>query len=217
MRYVTVRATPPSGGAFHPVGASVAEDPAVSQGPVHQIEMVDGGTGISLTEIHSGLDRYRAILDESPYVIESTATGDEAGFVYTHFELDDLSRRLLAYRRGSELMIDMPIQHGRDGSVRVTLVGEESAFTDAFDDLPAEVDLDLLEMGEYDPGVEQLFARLTPRQREVLAAAVDAGYYDDPRAATHDDLAADLGISPSTVGEHLRKIEARVFSAFAAE
>jgi hypothetical protein len=163
MRYVTVRAEPPAGEGFHPIGRAAVDEPGVTPGPIHQIEMAD-----------------------SAYVIEHAVTGDDHGFVYTHFELDDFSRRTLEYRRGTELMIDVPIDQAADGSIRVTLVGEETAFTDAFRDVPAEVDLEVLETGSYDPGVGHLVGRLTARQREVLSAA--------------------------TVGEHLRKVERRVFS-----
>lgn len=217
MRYVRVRAEPVTGRGFHPLGSAIVDDPAVTPGPIHQVEMVDDGTGISLSEIRAGLDRYREILAASPYVVEYTSTGDDRGYVYTQFELDDLSRRLLQFRRGSELMVEAPVEFGSDGTIRVTLVGEGSAFADAFADLPEVVDLDVLETGDYDPGVRQLFDRLTARQQEVLATAVRAGYYDDPREATHEELAADLGLAPSTVGEHLRKIEARVFAEFVVE
>jgi predicted DNA binding protein len=70
-------------------------------------------------------------------------------------------------------------------------------------------------VSEYDPGVRQLFGRLTGRQREVLTAAVRAGYYDAPRRATQADVAERLDVSPATVGEHLR-IDSRVFSGFIA-
>ncbi|MFC7139582.1 helix-turn-helix domain-containing protein [Halosimplex aquaticum] len=216
MRYVTVRATPAEGDAFHPLGAAVADEPAITTGPIHQLELIDGETGVSLSEIREGIDRYSAILAESPYVIEYTTTGSDRGFVYTHFELDDLTRRLLRYRRSSELIVEMPIEAGPDGATIVTLVGDASAFAGAFDDLPEEVSVEVVETGEYDPGVRQLFDRLTARQREVLETAVRAGYYDDPRRATHADLAAELDVSPATVGEHLRKIESRVFSGFVA-
>lgn len=217
MRYVTVRVEPVTGRGLHPLGSAIVDDPEVVPGPVHQIELVEGGTAISLSELRGGLDRYRTILAESQYVIEYTATGDDRGYVYTHFELDDLSRRLLQFRRGSELMVDTPIEFDPDGTARVTLVGDAGAFANAFADLPDAVDFEVLEAGDYDPGVRQLFDRLTARQREVLAAAVRAGYYEDPRGATHEAVAADLGVAPSTVGEHLRKIEARVFAEFVVE
>ena len=214
MRYVTVRASPAEAAAFHSLGAAVADEPAVTPGPIHQIELIDGDTGVSLSEIRSGIERYGAILDESPHVIEYTTTGADSGFAYVHFDLDDLTRRLLQYRRGSELVVELPIESAADGSTVVTLVGEASAFTGAFDEIPAEVDLEIVETGSYDPGVRQLFGRLTARQREVLSVAVQAGYYDAPRQATHSDIAATLDLSPATVGEHLRKIESRVFSGF---
>jgi predicted DNA binding protein len=216
MRYVTVRVTHAEGDAFHPLGAAVADEPAVTTGPIHQLELIDGDTGVSLSEIRSGLDRYSEILGESPYVIEYTTTGTDRGFAYTHFELDDLIRRLLRYRRSSELIVEMPIESEPDGATVVTLVGDAGAFADAFDGIPEEVSVDVVETGAYDPGVRQLSGRLTARQREVLSTAVRAGYYENPREATHDELAAELGISPATVGEHLRKIESRVFSGFVA-
>ncbi|QLH76691.1 helix-turn-helix domain-containing protein [Halosimplex rubrum] len=216
MRYVTVRVTHVEGEAFHPLSAVVADEPAVTTGPIHQLELIDGDTGVSLSEIRSGLDRYSEILGESPHVIEYTTTGADRGFAYAHFELDDLIRRLMQYRRSSELIVEMPIESEPDGATVVTLVGDASAFAGAFDGIPEEVSVEVVETGEYDPGVRQLFGRLTARQREVLETAVRAGYYENPREATHDDLAADLDVSPATVGEHLRKIESRVFSGFVA-
>lgn len=216
MRYVTVRASPAEGDAFHPLGAAVADEPAVTPGPIHQVELIDDDTGVSLSEIRSGVERYGDILADSSYVIEYTTTGSDRGFAYTHFELDDLTRRLLRYRRGSELLVEMPIESTAGGVTVVTLIGDSEAFTGAFDELPSAVDVEVVETGTYDPGVRQLFDRLTVRQQEVLSAAVRAGYYDDPREVTHADLADELGVSPATVGEHLRKLESRVFSAFVA-
>nr|WP_275039294.1 helix-turn-helix domain-containing protein [Halococcus salifodinae] len=54
---------------------------------------------------------------------------------------------------------------------------------------------------------------MTDRQHEVLRVAVDLGYYQEPREATHDEIAAATGLSETTVSEHLRKIEATVFSS----
>jgi len=56
---------------------------------------------------------------------------------------------------------------------------------------------------------------LTERQQETLQAAIEAGYYNVPREATHEDIAERLGRSDGTVGEHLRKIEAKVMEAIA--
>lgn len=63
--------------------------------------------------------------------------------------------------------------------------------------------------------VADLTAGMTDRQLEVLRAAVDAGYYRTPRRATTAELADDLGVSPSTLKEHLQKAERHVVETFA--
>lgn len=51
---------------------------------------------------------------------------------------------------------------------------------------------------------------LSDRQAEVVGLALAEGYYDWPRAADAETLAAELGIAHSTFLEHLRKAEARL-------
>lgn len=46
---------------------------------------------------------------------------------------------------------------------------------------------------------------LTEAQREAMVAAFDAGYFDDPRDATLEDVADTLGISSTAVGRRLRR------------
>jgi predicted DNA binding protein len=46
---------------------------------------------------------------------------------------------------------------------------------------------------------------LTGEQSEVLATALDHGYFDVPRGADMDDLAAEIGISRQAVSERLRR------------
>jgi hypothetical protein len=52
--------------------------------------------------------------------------------------------------------------------------------------------------------------RLSSRQREVFRLARARGYYDHPRRTNADALAEELGVSSSTVHEHLRKAEAKL-------
>lgn len=54
--------------------------------------------------------------------------------------------------------------------------------------------------------------KLTARQLEVLETAYDIGYFERPRRATATDVADELGISPSTVGEHLAAAEAKLLA-----
>jgi DNA-directed RNA polymerase specialized sigma24 family protein len=48
------------------------------------------------------------------------------------------------------------------------------------------------------------------RQREVLELARRRGYYAHPREVMANELAAELGVTTSTVHEHLHKAEAKL-------
>lgn len=54
---------------------------------------------------------------------------------------------------------------------------------------------------------------LTDKQHEVFELACKYGYYDVPKKITLEELAAQIGISPPTIAEHLRKAEAKLFPA----
>ncbi len=58
---------------------------------------------------------------------------------------------------------------------------------------------------------------LTPRQREVVETALDAGYFEWPREVTSEELAARLDISRPTFLEHLRKAEGTLLSQMLRE
>ena len=49
---------------------------------------------------------------------------------------------------------------------------------------------------------------LGERQWEVVQAAVQWGYYDDPRGVSLRQMADRLGMARSTIGEHLHNAEA---------
>lgn len=57
-----------------------------------------------------------------------------------------------------------------------------------------------------------LQSTLTDRQREVIAAAFEAGYYDWPRKRTGVDIADELGISSATFSEHVHAAERKLLS-----
>ena len=55
---------------------------------------------------------------------------------------------------------------------------------------------------EYD-----ILSALTERQREALTAAQRYGYYEYPRRISTEDLARKMGLTKTTLIEHLRKAE----------
>ncbi|MFB6106424.1 MAG: helix-turn-helix domain-containing protein [Halobacteriaceae archaeon] len=54
---------------------------------------------------------------------------------------------------------------------------------------------------------------LTDRQREVIETAREMGYFEYPRDANAAEVAAALGIAPSTFSEHLTAAQAKVLDA----
>lgn len=61
-----------------------------------------------------------------------------------------------------------------------------------------------------DPEGDSLKALLTDRQLDVVRTATQMGYYDQD-GATAEEVATELGISPSTLSTHLRRIMAKIF------
>jgi len=59
--------------------------------------------------------------------------------------------------------------------------------------------------------------RLTDRQREVLEAAHEAGYFRRPRETTGEKLADELGICGATLSQHLRAAQQNLLSVLYEE
>jgi predicted DNA binding protein len=51
---------------------------------------------------------------------------------------------------------------------------------------------------------------LTDRQREALRTAYGMGYFDVPRGATLEEVAAELGVAASSASERLRRAQTRL-------
>lgn len=56
----------------------------------------------------------------------------------------------------------------------------------------------------------QFLADLTPRQQDALSTAIGLGYYGIDRETTVEEIAAEMGIAPTTAWEHLVRAEAKV-------
>ncbi|NEU58805.1 helix-turn-helix domain-containing protein [Halorussus sp. MSC15.2] len=215
MRYLTVLARPGEGGVFHPLGKRLSAEPAITREAIHRVELLDEETVLSFAEGSGDRHRYEEIMDESPSVTDYLVSGDDRWMAVSQFEPTDSTRRMLERQRESDVVVETPIRVEDDGSLCVTCLGSESDLRDLFREVTDDpaLSFEVVETGDYDPD-EGSFARLlTTRQQEVLEAAVEEGYYNTPRESTHEDVANAVGIAPTTAGEHLRKIEERVFGA----
>ena len=214
MRYLTVLIKPDDGGAFHPLGGKLTNEPSIERRAIHHVELLGDNTVLLLAEASGSQERYTQIMDDSPHVIAYLTAGEDRWMAVSQFEPTEVVRHALELQRDSLLVIDTPIRFTSDDHLKVTYLGTDETFrklSDYVDEL-GSVSFEIRDMGDYEATESSFDRMITPRQEEVLEAAVDLGYYSEPRQASLEDIGGVVGIGPGTVGEHLRKVEARVFN-----
>jgi DNA-binding MarR family transcriptional regulator len=211
MRYLTGVLRPVE--AMHPVEAAFAEDPAITPVALHESRLHDTGTCITLLQLEGDPEHVRSVLTAHPAIEDFLVAGDRDLFVYLESRPGELTRRLLTAESESAVVAETPFGYTGDGGLRGTLVGSDDALARFVDALPDALTLEVERLGEYHPQTDDLASILTPRQREIVAAAVQRGYYASPRRVSQRELASALGIASGTLSQHLQRIEAKVFPA----
>lgn len=216
MRQAIFAAAPDEG--FHPVDKAVADDPSVRRRSIEAINLLDDGTCVVLYWVDGDVDRAEELTGSHPTVhdLEVYRVGADSALSFVHLDATPVIEALLQIARREAIVVRTPIECLPDGGVQITLLGSDTAIGDAVAAAPDSLEVHLERFGSYEPRAEEdFFASLTPRQRDTFTAAMELGYYEVPRRTTHEELADELGVARSTVGEHLRKIEARALSTLA--
>lgn len=168
-----------------------------------------GGTGVLAVSapdhgpILSGMDR----LDGVTVIDHLEATAET-----THVQFRTDTPLLIAMAESAGLPIQPPVRIV-DGTATVWVSGSGErvvAFVDRLEGRGLSVDIQRIT-----PSIDA-DDLLTDRQRELLLAAVEQGYYDAPRACSLTELAAELDLAESTVSETLHRAEGSVVKAFVA-
>ncbi|WP_224450593.1 bacterio-opsin activator domain-containing protein [Haloprofundus salilacus] len=143
-------------------------------------------------------------------LFEFVASGDCPA--YTLAELGALPREVIAVDGEGRIVAEISHSH------------ESSAIIERFlDENPDAKLVSKRERDSFSPiftrsAFQQvLHSKLTDRQREVLQAAYNAGYYDWPREATGKDVAEDLGITSATFSEHIHTAERKLLTVLFSE
>ncbi|WP_144799086.1 helix-turn-helix domain-containing protein [Halorubrum depositum] len=154
------------------------------------------------------VDAVLATMESHDALASVSVMAREDGVATIRIETDAPLLLLAAKRSG--LPIEMPLDI-EDGVAEVEVTGEHERV--------AEMGRRLSELGlEFE--VERVRQRVNParlltdRQRELLLAAVDLGYYDVPRRATLTEVAEHVGIAKSTCSETLQRVERTVVREF---
>jgi DNA-binding CsgD family transcriptional regulator len=215
MRYVKVSLIPTEGD-IDPVSGEIQQEPSLTREAILHINRLNDGTVVLLTQLRGDKDALLEILEDHPAVISYNVSSVRDGLqAYIHAEPTRIASGLLGLTQQHEFVLDTPIEYGPEGGFRVALIGQEETVRRAIEDVPDGIRVELEQLSDYDPELRELSSLLTDRQREILNTAADLGYYEVPRRATHQDIADELDLSTTTVGEHLRKIEARMLSEIA--
>ena len=141
-----------------------------------------------------------AYVDQWDHVAE---TDDEHMYVIA-FTAPGLSERMA--ERAADLVGTCDPEVNENGAT-MSLVGPQDAIAGALTEYEREgASPDLRKLGAYE-GRHRPLDDLTDRQLDVIQTAFDMGYYEVPREASTEDIAAEIGVDPSTVTEHLQRAE----------
>lgn len=169
-----------------------------------------------LFDVEGDVDRFRDVVSGAEGVqrLDATAVGERRFIALLVLEPTaiQLMAEVFAAMTRTGLVVTTPVVY-RDGCVQTRAVGTAAALQRAVSAFPADVTVDVDAVGEFDWSRERSVSRLSDRQREAVLAALDLGYYETPRQATHEDVAAELDCAPNTASEHLQKAEATLLTA----
>ena len=145
---------------------------------------------------------------DHPQITELTLAQWSDQEATVHFETT--APLLMFSAKEAGMPIELPVEIS-DGTATIEVTGSRTRLAELADQLE--------EFGlEY--RIEHVRERLhesqllSDRQLEVLAAAVDAGYYDTPRRCSLTELADQLGIAKSTCSETLHRAEESIVKRF---
>lgn len=214
MRYFELTLTPDDG-ALHPADRVIAESMDVSRIALMHIDALGDGTGVLLYRLAGEAEPLVSDIEahESVIAYDLLDVTDDYFHLYLHVHPGDPAGTLMSLAQKYALMIDTPVEFVHRGAIRLTLIGAHEMLRQAIEEVPNSITVSIEQVGNYSPDRSDMLSVLTERQVEVFRTAVDLGYYEIPRRATHEDIAGQLGCAPSTVDEHLRKAESRVLSA----
>ncbi|SHH03336.1 helix-turn-helix domain-containing protein [Halobaculum gomorrense] len=161
--------------------------------------------------------------DDAPAIVRDIDTADGVEEVELQRAAEDVREaivrvettdpRLLLPLRDSRLPVEYPVEI-TDGTAGLTVAGSRdrlSTFATALETMGMSYTV------EYVHDALDAEDLLTDGQRELLAAAIRAGYYDTPRETTLTELAEQQEIAKSTASERLHRAEGKVIKRFAED
>ncbi len=172
----------------------------------------DGETGVSLAEITAPeIPTVLAAFESADEIDELELLQSNENQVLLQFETSE--PLLLFPVRDSGIPLELPFEI-QDGEAVWELTASQSGLSRLGDQLEA-VGIDFtVDYVKQHVEPDQL---LTERQRRLVQAAIDHGYYDTPRECSLTELAEILDIAKSTCSETLHRAEEKIMKQFVQE
>lgn len=216
IRYITL-SLHPARGLVHPVDNALAAEPAVTCETLSHLRLCQEEIGVLLYQLRGepiALDD--DLSQRSDVVLYDTISTQDGRFqLYLHVRISErgiLSDCILDHG----LVIDPPVVFSGRDRLRLTVIGTPKMIQRAMGQLPSEITFSVERLGQYENDEWSIVSSLTDRQREVVETAFRMGYYEIPRQTTHQDIAAALDLSGSTIDEHLQKAECKIMEQILA-
>ncbi len=197
-----------SDGWFQSLGARFSNCDDVTPIALHSPQILTDGTAVVLYELAGARETVRSILETAESTTDFRLIQKRDTIIaYIHFQPTPVVAGMIQSPAAYGLLVDGPIRFHDDGGVELSLIGREEAIQRALAATPDTVSTTIKRVDQYAPGQLETIATLSERQREVLGVAHKLGYYEQPRRATYDDIATQLGCTKANVGDTLRRIE----------
>jgi len=194
----------------------LANNPAVEEARVLEINTTLSGTETFLFAIDGDASTFAESAADTPGVRSVEVTEVADGQAYALLVMEPLETPLFEaiHRAGplTGMVLRTPMIY-RDGTMYGEAVGDPEALQRGLDDAPEAIDVRIETISEFRGGLDDPKTSLSKRQREAVDTALSMGYYDQPRGATHEEIAAELDCAPATVSDHLQKAEAKLVRA----
>jgi hypothetical protein len=215
MKHVRVRIT--AGGReteIHPMYGVMTGASFVERATALQWNYTGDALGI-LHYVVGDPDALEAAMREISEVVgyDIERVDDRSCYVYVRDATTGPLRDLFDPVASGGLVVVPPVEYDPDGTVAFSIFGPDAEIQAAIEAVPDPIEVSIEAVGGLAATPATVDAGLTERQREAVETAIELGYYDVPRTASQEEVAAALDCAPSTAAEHLRKAESQVLRA----
>lgn len=203
---------------LHPMYDLMANGEPVERAETTHVNFTGDDLGI-MHYVEGDRVAFEAAIEAIDDVHEYELTDADEGCFYAYLHCDPGDATAMFEALTQDRLIRVPPMVFRaDGTVTVSLIGVAEEIQAAVDEIPDVVDVTIEGITGVGRATGAARSLLSARQRAALDAALDLGYYDIPRKASHEDVAEAIDCAPSTAAEHLRKAESTLLrSVFATE